>query len=251
MKKILCMLAVFGLLLTGCGSGSSGDDSKKLTVLTNSGYPPYEEIDDDGNLYGFDIDVMNRAAEIAGYEIEIKDVDFDAIVGSVKTGKADIGIAGMTPSKERKKSVDFSKVYYSGEDSQNYLLYKESSGITTQDDLAGKTIGCQMGTVQFEAATYFQDEIGAKVDAKKDYASIVAEINKGNNDCAIVEKAVAMEFSKKDPEFKYFKLEGLAELEGNAMCFKKGSKLKDEFDAAIQEMIDNGEMDKLIKKYFS
>lgn len=248
MKKfgMMCLGLMMAFTLVACGDG----DSKKLTVLTNSGYPPYEELDEDGNLYGFDIDVINRAAEIAGYEIEIKDVDFDAIVGSIKTGKADIAIAGMTPSKKRKKSVDFSKVYYSGEDSQNYLLYKESSGIKTQDDLAGKTIGCQMGTVQFEAATYFEDTINAKVDAKKDYASIVAEINKGNNDCAIVELAVATEFAKKDPEFKYFKLEGLDALEGNAMCFKKGSELKDEFDAAIQEMIDSGEMEKLINKWF-
>lgn len=254
MKKLLGVFLVAGLLLTGCGSGDDGDkkdDSKKeLTVLTNSGYPPYEELDEEGNLYGFDIDVITRAAEIAGYDVKIKDVDFDAIVPSVKAGKADIAIAGITPSKERKKSVDFSDVYYSGEDSQNYLLYKEASGIKTQDDLKGKKIGCQMGTVQFEAATYFQDTIDAKVDAKKDYASIVAEINKGNNDAAIVEKAVAQEFAKKDKEFKYFKIEGLAALEGNAMAFKQGSPLKDEFNKAIQEMKDNGEMDKLIKKYF-
>ncbi len=250
MKKLLSVFAVFALLLTTACGASNDSEKKKLVVLTNSGYPPYEELDKEGNLYGFDIDVMNKAAEIAGYEVEIRDVDFDAIVPSIKTGKADIGIAGMTPSKKRRKSVDFSDIYYSGEDSQNYLLYKESSGIKTQDDLAGKTIGCQMGTVQFEAATYFEDNVKAKVDAKKDYASIVAEINKGNNDCAIVEKAVADSFMKKDSEFKAFKLEGLAALEGNAMCFKKGSKLKADFDKAIQEMKDNGEMDKLIKKYF-
>lgn len=254
MKKLLGVFLVGALLLAGCGSSNDGDkkDSgkEKLTVLTNSGYPPYEELTEDGKLYGFDIDVITRAAEIAGYDVEIKDVDFDAIVPSIKTGKADIGIAGITPSKERKKSVDFSDVYYSGEDSQNYLLYKDNSGIKTQDDLAGKKIGCQVGTVQFEAATYFQDTINAKVDAKKDYASIVAEINKGNNDAAIVEKAVAQEFAKKDKEFKFFKIEGLAALEGNAMAFKKGSPLKDEFNKAIQKMKDNGEMDKLIKKYF-
>ncbi|MEG0470241.1 MAG: transporter substrate-binding domain-containing protein, partial [Longicatena sp.] len=166
MKKLLGIALIAGLLITGCGSSDTKKEAgkDKLVVLTNSGYPPYEELDKEGNLYGFDIDVMNQAAEIAGYEIEIKDVDFDAIIPSIKTGKADIAIAGITPSKERKKSVDFSDVYYSGEDSQNYLLYKEASGIKTQDDLAGKTIGCQVGTVQFEAATYFQDNVGSKVD---------------------------------------------------------------------------------------
>ena len=249
MKKLLGLALVAGLLVTGCGSSNA--KKEKLTVLTNSGYPPYELLDEEGKLYGFDIDVMNAAAKIAGYEVEIKDVDFDAIIPSIKTGKADVAIAGITPSKDRKKSVDFSDVYYSGEDSQNYLLFKTDSGIKTQDDLAGKKIGCQTGTVQYEAALYFQDNVNAKVDAKKDYASIVAEINKGNNDAAIVEKAVAQEFAKKDKSFKYFKLEGLAALEGNAMAFKQGSELKDDFNKAIQEMKDNGEMQKLIDKYFN
>ena len=249
MKKLLSVLAIVGLLFT-TACGAEEESTKKLTVLTNSGYPPYEVIDNEGNLSGFDIDVINQAAKITGYEITIKDVNFDALVPSIKTGKADLAIAGMTPSKKRMKSVDFSDVYYSGEDSQNYLLYKEKSGIKTQADIDGKTIGCQMGTVQFEAATYFADNNNAKVDAKQDYASIISEINKGNNDCAIVEKKVAEEFMKNDSEFKYFKLEGLAELEGNAICFKKGSKLKDEFNKAIKEMKDTGEMDKLIKKYF-
>lgn len=248
MKKFIGIFLIGAMLLTGCGSNGGG--KKKLIVMTNSGYPPYEQLTSDGKLYGFDIDVINEAAKLAGYEIEIKDVDFDAIVPSVKTGKADIGIAGITPSKERRKSVDFSDVYYSGADSQNYLLFKDGSGITSQDDLAGKRIGCQLGTVQYEAAVHFQDSVHAKVDAKKDYAAIVAEINKGNDDAAIVEKAVAQEFVKKDPSFKYVKIHGLASLEGNAMCFKKGSKLTGEFNKAIKKMKENGDMDKLIKKYF-
>lgn len=249
MKKLLSVLAVIALLLTSACSAKE-DGSKKLKVLTSSGYKPYEVIDENGNLSGFDIDVVKRVAEIAGYEIQIQDVDFDAIVPSVKTGKADLAIAAMSPTKARRESVDFSDIYYASGETQNYVLYKESSGIQSQADLDGKTIGCQMGSVQFEAATYLQDNNKAKVDAKKDYASIIAEINKGNNDCAIVEKDVAISFAKEDPEFKYFKLEGLAKLEGNAMCFKKDSKLIGEFNKAIQEMKNNGEMDKLIKKYF-
>ena len=123
--------------------------TSKLTVLTNSGYPPYEVVDNKGNLSGFDIDIINAIAEETGYEIEIKDVDFDTLIPSIQTGKADMAIAGITPSAERRKKVDFSEVYFSGETSQNYLLYSEKNGITSQDDLKGKTIGCQMGTVQY------------------------------------------------------------------------------------------------------
>lgn len=248
MKKLLSMCFVAAMLLAGCG-GEESKEKEKLTVLTNSGYPPYEVVDNKGYLSGFDIDIINAIAEETGYEIEIKDVDFDTLIPSIQTGKADMAIAGITPSAERRKKVDFSEVYFSGETSQNYLLYSEKNGITSQDDLKGKTIGCQMGTVQYEAALHFEETQGAKVDAKKDYAAIVAELKKGNNDAAIVEKAVAMEFSEENPDFKYVKINGLADLEGNAICFKKGSPLVEEINAAIKTLKENGTIDKLAAKY--
>ena len=102
MKKLLTGLMAVVMMagLAGCGSkddgaGEGSDTAKKeLTVYTNSGYKPYEMVDEKGNLYGFDIDVMNEAAKLAGYTVKWEDVDFDGIVPSVKQGKADIGIAG-------------------------------------------------------------------------------------------------------------------------------------------------------------
>ena len=118
MKKLLTGLMAVVMMagLAGCGSkddgaGEGSDTAKKeLTVYTNSGYKPYEMVDEKGNLYGFDIDVMNEAAKLAGYTVKWEDVDFDGIVPSVKQGKADIGIAGITYTEERAKQVDFSEV---------------------------------------------------------------------------------------------------------------------------------------------
>ena len=115
MKKLLTGLMAVVMMagLAGCGSkddgaGEGSDTAKKeLTVYTNSGYKPYEMVDEKGNLYGFDIDVMNEAAKLAGYTVKWEDVDFDGIVPSVKQGKADIGIAGITYTEERAKQVDF------------------------------------------------------------------------------------------------------------------------------------------------
>ena len=134
MKKLLTGLMAVVMMagLAGCGSkddgaGEGSDTAKKeLTVYTNSGYKPYEMVDEKGNLYGFDIDVMNEAAKLAGYTVKWEDVDFDGIVPSVKQGKADIGIAGITYTEERAKQVDFSDVYYAGEDAQNYVLTMKS-----------------------------------------------------------------------------------------------------------------------------
>ena len=156
MKKLLTGLMAVVMMagLAGCGSkddgaGEGSDTAKKeLTVYTNSGYKPYEMVDEKGNLYGFDIDVMNEAAKLAGYTVKWEDVDFDGIVPSVKQGKADIGIAGITYTEERAKQVDFSDVYYAGEDAQNYVLTMKSSGMKKTEDIKGKKIGTQMGTIQ-------------------------------------------------------------------------------------------------------
>ena len=237
--------------LAGCGSkddgaGEGSDTAKKeLTVYTNSGYKPYEMVDEKGNLYGFDIDVMNEAAKLAGYT-----VDFDGIVPSVKQGKADIGIAGITYTEERAKQVDFSDVYYAGEDAQNYVLTMKSSGMKKTEDIKGKKIGTQMGTIQESILNSLQDEYKLKLDKRKAYSDMVLEMKKGVIDAMVVEKAVAEELAADNEDLSYYKFEAGAELAGNAMIFQKDNKLKDEFNKAIKTMKENGKMDELVKKYF-
>ncbi|NBK98806.1 MAG: amino acid ABC transporter substrate-binding protein [Erysipelotrichia bacterium] len=251
MKKLvmMCLGLVMACSLVACGSESK--DDKKLTVLTNSGYDPYELVDEDGNLYGFDIDVMNKAAEIAGYEVKWKDIDFDAIVESIKQGKGDVAIAGITYTAERAKQVSFSDVYYAGEDAQNYVLTMKDSSMSTTEDIKGKKIGTQMGTIQEAILEDLKDEYNIEIDKRKNYSDLAIELDKGVVDCMVVEKAVADKLMAKNENFTAYKLEAGAELAGNAMIFAKDNEeLKEKFNAAIQEMKDNGEMDKLVKKYF-
>lgn len=258
MKKLLCgMLAMLMMVsVSGCGSkedsgeGASTEEKKTLTVLTNSGYKPYEMVDSEGNLYGFDIDVMNTAAEILGYEVEWKDVDFDGIVQSVKQGKADAAIAGITYTEERAEQVDFSDVYYAGDDAQNYVLTTEDSDMETTEDIKGKKIGTQMGTIQESILNSLQEEYDLELDKRKSYSDLVLELKKGVVDCMVVEKAVAEELAADNEGLKFYKLEAGAELSGNAIIVKKGNSLKDEFNKAIQKMKDDGTMDELVQKYF-
>lgn len=257
MKKLLTgIMAMFMVVgLTACGKSDSSDkegnaEQKEVTVFTNSGYKPYDMIDGEGNLYGFDIDVMNEAAKIAGYKVNWKDVDFDGIVTSVKQGKADIGIAGITYTPERAKQIDFSDVYYAGEDAQNYLLTMKDSDMEKTSDIQGKKIGSQMGTIQDSILDSLKDKYKLKLDKRKSYSDLVLELKKGVIDGMVVEKAVAEELAKDHGDLKLFKFTEGAKLSGNAMIFKKGSPLKDEFNKAIKEMKDNGKMDELIKKYF-
>lgn len=251
MKKLLSLLFVCGMLLAGCSSNEPKDD-KTLKVLTSSGYEPYEIVDKDTKeLTGFDIDVMNEAAKIAGYEIEWIDMDFDGIIDSIKTGKGDVAIAGITPTPKRMKQVDFSDVYYAGDDSQNYILCLKDSDIKSTADLKGKKIGTQMGTIQEVIVNDMQKKYNLTIDARKNYTDMVLELEKGNIDAMVVEQAVAVKQMKKHDKLASYKLEEGGKLAGNAMAFKKGSELKKDFDKAIEEMKKSGKMEELVNKYFN
>lgn len=115
---------------------------------TSADYPPFESKDGD-KIVGFDVDLAEALAEKTGHEIEVKDMDFNGLVTALKTNKVDIVLSGMTPTPKRKKQVDFSNVYYTA---HNMIVTKKSSGIKSLDDLKGKTVGVQLGSIQEEKA---------------------------------------------------------------------------------------------------
>ena len=86
----------------------------KLTMATNAQFDPYEYYDGD-QIVGIDADIAKAICDKLGYELKIEDMEFDAIVNSVKSGKADFGAAGMTVTEDRKKSVDFTDPYTTAE----------------------------------------------------------------------------------------------------------------------------------------
>lgn len=87
------------------------DRSKgKLVMATNAQFAPYE-IKDGDKIIGFDADMMQAVCDELGYELEIEDMQFDSIISAIQSGKADVGVAGMTVTEDRKKNVLFSDSY--------------------------------------------------------------------------------------------------------------------------------------------
>ncbi|MBO7216751.1 MAG: transporter substrate-binding domain-containing protein, partial [Clostridia bacterium] len=148
MKKILALIlcAVMVFAFAGCASYRSYDEIKedgKLVVATNAAFAPYEFVDDNGEYAGIDIEIAQAVGEYLGLEVVIQDINFDAIITSVNSGKADLGIAGMTVTEERLKSVEFSDTYATG---KQVIITASDSGINGVADLAGKKVGVQTGT---------------------------------------------------------------------------------------------------------
>lgn len=86
-------------------------DKGKLTMATNAEFPPYESHDDNGSVVGFDVDMMNAVCDYLGYELHIDDMQFESVLPAVQSGKADVGVAGLSVTEDRQKNVLFTDNY--------------------------------------------------------------------------------------------------------------------------------------------
>ena len=161
MKKFVTLLAVSALVVcmfTGCGKKDNDGMTIKdgvLTMATNAYFPPYEYYE--GNeIVGIDAEIAQAVAEKMGLTLEIADMEFDSIIMAVQSGKADLGLAGMTVTEDRLESVNFSDSYATG---IQVIIVPEDSDITSIDDLYNdKMIGVQLSTT---GDIYATDDFGA------------------------------------------------------------------------------------------
>ncbi len=248
MKKLLAFIlcAVMVLSFAGCASFRPYEDieaSGKLVVATNATFPPYEYIEDDGSYAGIDIDIIKAVGEYLGLEVEIMNIEFDAIITSVSTGKADLGIAGMTVTEDRLENVDFSDTYATG---KQVVITASDSGISGVSDLAGKKVGVQTGTTGDIYASD-DDTIGEVVQYDSGTEAVLA-LSQGKINAVIIDNEPAKKYIEKydnliiiDEEYTY---------EEYAMCIAKGNT---ELTAKINEALDalekSGALQAIIDKY--
>ncbi len=247
-KLIIGLVAILTLGLTGCG-----EQKETVTVLTNSGYEPYEMVDTDGTLIGFDIELMEAIAAEIGIEIEWKDVAFDGIIASLQAGQAEIAIAGISPTVERQEMVDFSDVYYNAESGlTNFLVFDSANPVTGLDDLDGLVVGAQLGTVQATLLESIKDEYNFTVDLRNNYTQIVEEIKAGRIDVLVVEAVISDSLMEANSFLSKVGFESaLDDTQGNAIALSKGSEYTEQINTALQTLKDNGTYDELVTKWFN
>ncbi len=249
MKKLVVVIAVlFVAVLSGCS-----EKKDTLVVLTSSGYEPYEMVDTNGELTGFDIELMEALAEEVGVDIEWKDVDFNGIIGSLQSGQYEVAIAGITPTEDRALSVDFSNVYYNSESGlENYFLFESEDAISGLADLEGLVVGVQLGTIQEELATSLAEEYNFTVEARNNHTQVVEEIKNGTIDVLVVESIVADSVIEANDTFSKVVVDSsLDSLTGNAIAFTKDSEYVEKFNEALIVLSENGTLDALIEKWFN
>ena len=219
-------------------------ETGKLTMATNAAFPPYEMTTDAGEFEGIDIETAQAIADKLGLELQIDDMDFDAALLSVQQGKADIVMAGVTVTDERKAVMDFSDSYATGIQS---IIVPEGSDIASPDDLAGKKIGTQRGTTGY---IYCSDDFGDEnVVAYDDGLTAVQALNNGQVDAVVIDNAPAKEFVAANPGLVI--LDTSYAEEDYAIGVAKGSSLKDAVNAALEELKADGTLQSIVDKYIT
>ena len=197
MKKILTAILAAAVVCTslfalaGCGNSSKNSDSKssgssssekgELHMATNASFEPYE-YQEGGKVVGIDAEIAQAICDKLGYKLVIDDMEFDAIITAVTSGKADFGMAGMTVTDERKKSVDFTDPYTNA--IQAIIVNESDSKVSSKKDLEGATVGVQLGTT---GDVYVTDVKDAKVERFSKGADAVLALTQKKVDAVVID----------------------------------------------------------------
>ena len=222
-----------------------------LTMATNAAFPPYEYIEG-GAIVGIDADIAAAIAEKLGLEIQIEDMEFDAIIEAVKSGKADIGLAGMTVTPDRAEEVNFTASYATG---VQVVIVTEDSAITSVDDLfaegASNVIGVQRNTTGDLYTTWDLEDAGlATIDRYSKGAEAVQALKTGKVDCVVIDNEPAKAFVAEVEGLKILDTEYILEEYAGAMN-KDNAELFEAVNAALEELIADGTIQTIIDQYIS
>lgn len=263
-SKVLALLVastvIFGF--TGCGKSSNtaaNTETKKaetkvdkikkagkLVLGTSADYPPYEfhkSVNGKDEIVGFDIEIANEIAKDLGVTVEKKDIEFKSLLNALDAGNIDLILSGMTPTPERAQSVDFSNVYYKAEQ-KVVVRVEDKDKVKTADDLKGKKLGVQKGSIQEDIA---KNQLpGAQATALGKISDIVLALNSKKFDAAIIEGPVATSYVNANKNLVIADLQLKTEDAGSAVAVKKGNK---ELVDAVNKTLERLTNAKAIEKF--
>ncbi len=227
MKKIV-LLIISLFLLTSC------ETKEKLVLSTEAGFAPYEYYSN-GKIVGVDIDIAERIAEELNMELVIKDVAFDSIISEVKTGKSDIGAAGISYTEERAKEVDFTVNYF---ESKQVVIVKNNSYINSLEDIYNSKIAVQLGSVADSFITENYPDV--ELVREKKFLAAIQDLKDDKVDAVAMDEIPAQKLMTADMRMI---VEPLT-TDNYGMIVRKGNtSLLETANKVINDLKENGEID--------
>lgn len=268
MKKILkltlmCTLILSLALAAGCGGGQKTEEGTTTTgenngaptetkvykVGTDAAYAPFESVAPNGDIEGFDIDIVKAVAKEAGIEVEFVNTAWEGIFASLTSGKNDILVSAITITDDRKKEMNFTEQYF---ESTNYIAVPEDSAVKAMADLKGKSISVQQGTTGDEALTGFLGKDYTGIKRFKGTPEAFLELRNKKADAAVADSGVVANYVANNPDakLKIVKDDTFPKEYYGIAVAKENTELLGKLDEGLKKIKENGEYDNIYKKWF-
>jgi len=246
MRFTRTILAAATIVALAAGAASAAD---KIKIGTEGAYPPFNNLEADGTLVGFDVEIAKALCEEMKADCEFVTQDWDGIIPALQAGKFDAIIASMSITDERKEQVDFTDPYYT-----NSLVFAAPKNTELKDNspesLSGKTIGVQEGTI---AAEFLEKNYpDTEVKAYPTQLEVYSDLENGRIDGALADFGVLYEFLNSDEGKDYaFFGDAVSSDDKIGIAIRKGeTELADKFNTALKAIRENGKYEEINKKYF-
>lgn len=241
MKKFFKLLLIGSMVLSVSATALA---KNKIYVGTNAEFPPFEYLEN-GEITGFDMDLVHEIGKLVDADIKIVDMGFDGLLPALQMKKVDLVIAGMTANEERMKTVSFTQPYYTA--SQVIIVKDGNDSIKSFADLKGKKVGVMLG---FTGDMVVSEIDGVKIERfNAAYAGIMA-LQAGKVEAIVLDSEPAKNYVAQNKGLVLADAD--AEQEEYAIAVRKNDKaLLEKVEKALSEIKANGTYDKLIQKYFN
>ena len=268
MKKrfltIIFFITSISIVLFGCGSGNSeGSETAgeqetseetneaaeeasegeitKLVAGTDATYAPMEYMDEDGEIVGINIDIVNALAEELGIEVEFKNIGWEPLFPAVENGEVDFAVSSITITEEREESFDFTEPYYMA---NQLILVPEDSEVTNFEDLEDKKVAVQINTTGHIVVQELLGETSPNIVATETMPLAINEMNNGNAEAAVGDNSTVNEYMKANPEVDVKTIEDDSfEKEYYGLMVQKGNtEVLELLNEGIQKMKENGKL---------
>ncbi|MFY9202207.1 MAG: basic amino acid ABC transporter substrate-binding protein [Limnochordia bacterium] len=245
MKK----LALVGLMLVVFLGTVSPVLAQKpvLKVAADCAFVPFEFVDENNKIVGFDVDLAMAIGEAIGYEVQFLNLAWEGLIPSLLNKNIDMIASGMSITEERAKQVNFSDPYFTSV--LTIVVHKNNNDIKTLDDLAGKKVGVQINTTGDFAASEID---GAKVSRYNTVPETLQNIVLGIIDAAVIDMPVADAFFDANPNAPLKHVGKVSEDDYFGLAIRKeDTELLAKVNAALKQLKEDGTYDKIYNKWFS
>lgn len=249
-QKLIFPMILFAIVFGFAVKVEAQETEENVYIIgTDTTYAPFEFVNEEGEMVGIDIDLLDAIAEDQGFEYELQVLGFNAAVQALESNQVDGVIAGMSITDERREAFDFSDPYFS---SGSQFAVASDSDIETFEELEGQTVAVKTGTTGYDVALELSEEYGFSLNVFEDSVNMYEDLQVGNSQ-AVVEDYPVMLYANSTGRVDLKLIEDQQAVADNGFAVNKGEnrELLQMFNDGLANLRASGEYDEIIARYLS